>query len=102
MPPRDVPNRNKLRKAREAIKAISPKQREALRWAGFGLDLPTVHRHHDVFETLPEPIPWFGNWTVQFATGVEGHIESLAVPLEPAVAPIVFRRLRQDADAAAF
>jgi CubicO group peptidase (beta-lactamase class C family) len=73
---------------------------EGLRWAGLGLDLPMIHRHHDVFETV-ERIPWFGNWTVQFATGVGGDIESLAVPLEPAVAPIVFWRLRQDADAAA-
>jgi hypothetical protein len=28
--------------------------------------------------------------TVQFATSVKGHTESLAVPLEPSVAPIVF------------
>jgi CubicO group peptidase (beta-lactamase class C family) len=61
---------------------------DALRWAGLGLDLPMIHRHHDVFETV-ERLPWFGNWSVQFATGVE----SLAVPLEPAVAPIIFRRL---------
>jgi hypothetical protein len=36
MLPRNVPNRNKLRKAREAVKALPPKQREALRWAGIG------------------------------------------------------------------
>ena len=66
---------------------------DALRWQGLGLDLPMVHRHYDVFEIVPEPMVWFENRTVQFATGVEGHIESLAVPLEPAVAPIVFRRL---------
>lgn len=66
---------------------------DTLRWQGLDLDLSMVHRHHDVFETVPEQIPWFGKRTVQFATGVEGHIESLAVPLEPAVAPIVFRRL---------
>ena len=48
------------------------------------------HRHHDVFETVPDRTAWFWNWSVQFATGVEGHIESLTVPLEPAVAPIVF------------
>jgi hypothetical protein len=64
----------------------------ALRWEGLSLDLPMIHRHRDVFETVPEPMAWFGKRTVQFATGVEGHIESLAVPLEPAVAPIVFRR----------
>jgi CubicO group peptidase (beta-lactamase class C family) len=66
----------------------------ALRWAGLSLDLPMIHRHHDVFETVPEGMAWFGNWSVQFATGVEGHIESLTVPLEPAVAPIVFWRPR--------
>jgi hypothetical protein len=66
---------------------------DALRWQGLGLDLPMAHHHYDVFETAPERMAWFGNRTVQFATGVEGHIESLAVPLEPAVAPIVFRRL---------
>jgi hypothetical protein len=64
-----------------------------LRWHGLGLDLPMVHRHYDVFEIAPEPVVWFENKTVQFASGVEGHIESLAIPLEPAVAPIIFRRL---------
>ena len=66
---------------------------DVLRWQGLGFDLPMVHRHYDVFEIAPEPAAWFENKTVQFATGVEGHVESLAVPLEPAVAPIVFRRL---------
>ncbi len=66
---------------------------DALRWHGLGLDLPMVHRHYDVFEIAPEPAVWFENKTVQFGTGVEGHLESLAVPLEPAVAPIVFRRV---------
>jgi CubicO group peptidase (beta-lactamase class C family) len=66
---------------------------DALRWAGLGLDLPMTHRHHDVFETVPERMAWFGKRTVQFATDVEDYIKSLAVPLEPAVSPIVFRRL---------
>jgi hypothetical protein len=58
-----------------------------------------------VRETLPEfrlrnlvatePAAWFENGTAQFATGVEGHIESVVVPLEPVVAPIIFRRLPQ-------
>lgn len=68
---------------------------DGLRWQGLGLDLPMFHRHYDVFEITPEPAAWFENRTAQFATGVEGHIESVAVPLEPAVAPIVFRRLPQ-------
>jgi hypothetical protein len=67
---------------------------DVLRWHGLGLDLPMAHRHYDVFEISAEPSAWFENKTVQFATGVEGHIESLAFPLEPAVAPIVFRRRR--------
>ena len=62
-------------------------------WEALGLDLPMVHRHYDVFEIAPERMAWFGKRTVQFVIGVEGHIESLAVPLEPAVAPITFRRL---------
>jgi Beta-lactamase len=47
-----------------------------------------------VRETLPEfrlrdlvatePAAWFENGTAQFATGVENHIESVVVPLEPA------------------
>lgn len=65
---------------------------ETLRWQGLGLNLPMVHRHYDVFETASKETEWFGVWTVRFATGVEGDIESLSVPLEPAVAPIVFRR----------
>ena len=65
---------------------------DALRWQGLGFDLPMVHRHYDVFETASDEVKWFGVRTVQFATGVEGDTESLCVPLEPAVAPIVFRR----------
>ena len=66
---------------------------DTLRWQGIGLDRPMGHRHYDVFEIAAEPTVWFENRTVQFATSVEGDIESLAVPLEPQVAPIVFRRL---------
>ena len=58
---------------------------ETLRWHGFGLDLPMAHRHYDLFEIAAEPTAWFENKTVQFTTGVEGDIESLMVPLEPAV-----------------
>jgi hypothetical protein len=62
-----------------------------LRWRGLGP--PTEHRHSDVFDIVAEPTAWPGNKTVQFISTVEGNIESLMVPLEPAVAPIVFRRL---------
>ena len=64
---------------------------DGLRWQGLGLDLPMEHRHSDVFELVAEPAAWPGNKTVQFISTVEGNIESLMVPLEPAVAPIVFQ-----------
>jgi CubicO group peptidase (beta-lactamase class C family) len=66
---------------------------DTLRWRGLGLDLPMEYRHSDVFELVAEPTAWSGNKTVQFISTVEGNIERLTVPLEPAVAPIVFRRL---------
>jgi CubicO group peptidase (beta-lactamase class C family) len=65
----------------------------ALRWHGLGLDLPISHRHYDLFELGADPGIWFENMTLQFHTDREGDIASLAMPLEPAVAPIVFRRM---------
>jgi hypothetical protein len=67
---------------------------DTLRWRGIGLDLPMVHRHRDVVEIAAEPTSWFQNKTVQFVNTEKADIESLIVPLEPAVPPIVFRRLR--------
>jgi Domain of unknown function (DUF3471)/Beta-lactamase len=64
----------------------------ALRWHGLGLDLPISHRHYDVFELGADWSIWFENMIVQFHTDREGDIASLALPLEPAVGPIVFRR----------
>ena len=66
---------------------------DRLRWRGLGLDLPMAHRHSGVFDIVAEPTAWPGSKTVQFISDVEGNIGSLKVPLEPAVAPIVFRRL---------
>jgi CubicO group peptidase (beta-lactamase class C family) len=64
----------------------------ALRWHGLGLDLTISHRHYDLFELGADPSVWFENVTLQFLTDREGDIASLAIPLEPAVAPIVFQR----------
>jgi CubicO group peptidase (beta-lactamase class C family) len=61
-----------------------------LRWQGLGLDLAMAHRHYDVFEIGDET--WSGTKTLQFRADFEGHIESLSVPLEPEVSPIVFQR----------
>jgi CubicO group peptidase (beta-lactamase class C family) len=70
---------------------------DALRWHGLGLDLPILHRHYDVFELGADWSIWFENITLQFQTDREGDIASLAVPLEPAVAPIIFRRAAEPA-----
>jgi Domain of unknown function (DUF3471) len=70
---------------------------DGLRWHGLGLDLPISHRHYDVFELGADPSIWFENMTLQFHTDREGDIASLAIPLEPAVAPIIFRRMAEPA-----
>lgn len=75
---------------------------DALRWRGLGPDLPISHRHYDVFELGAEWSIWFENMTLQFQTDREGDIASVAMPLEPAVAPIIFRRRPgEDCDEAA-
>jgi CubicO group peptidase (beta-lactamase class C family) len=70
---------------------------DGLRWHGLGLDLPISHRHYDVFELGADSSIWFENMTLQFHTDREGDIASLAIPLEPAVAPIIFRRMAEPA-----
>jgi CubicO group peptidase (beta-lactamase class C family) len=65
---------------------------ESLRWQGLDMDLPVTHRHYDLFELGADPSIWFENMTLQFHTDREGDIASLSLPLEPAVAPIVFVR----------
>jgi hypothetical protein len=69
----------------------------ALRWHGLGLDLPISHRHYDVFELGADLSIWFENMIVQFHADREGDIASLALRLEPAVGPIVFRRRPESA-----
>jgi len=60
-----------------------------------GLDAmvaPLRHYHYDVFE-LADPgniVPLTG--LVRFTTNLKGEVESVSVPLEPNVEPIVFRR----------
>jgi CubicO group peptidase (beta-lactamase class C family) len=67
---------------------------EGLHWASRGMFAPLAHRHYDTFE-LPEVpdrlLP--DRLTVSFTTDPDGNIASLAMPLEPMVAPIVFDRV---------
>ncbi|MFI5779603.1 serine hydrolase [Nocardia sp. NPDC051570] len=55
------------------------------------LDLGMRHRHFETWDldlaTVETPL------TLTFATDSEGEVSSLAVPFEPSVSPIIFRRL---------
>ncbi len=68
-----------------------------LHWAFRGMSEPLTHRHYGTFE-LPEApespgglLP--GRLTLSFSTDREGHIASVAVPLEPLVKDIAFTRI---------
>lgn len=56
------------------------------------LTLDLVHVHYDVFETLPATTANPIRWKVQFLSDNTGKVTSLAIPLEPAIKPIVFTR----------
>jgi CubicO group peptidase (beta-lactamase class C family) len=53
---------------------------------------PLRHFHYDVFEAPEDPLNPFEQTKVRFMTGIRGDIESVWVPLEPAVKEIVFTR----------
>lgn len=55
-----------------------------------GLTYPVKHRQADVFEVGEI---WGAPLEASFGSGGDGRIESVAIPLEPAVAPIVFGRV---------
>jgi hypothetical protein len=55
-----------------------------------GVVRPLRHYHYDVFELSVEE--WDLRLKLSFSTDVQGEIESVAAPFEPAVAPIVFKR----------
>jgi CubicO group peptidase (beta-lactamase class C family) len=60
-----------------------------------GMVAPLRHYHYDVFE-IGDPgniVPLSG--LASFSTNTKGEIEAVAVPLEPMVKPIVFKRVRQ-------
>ena len=65
-----------------------------LNWAYRGMSEPLAHRHYDPFE-LPEApgrlLP--DGLAISFSTDRESNIVSLAVPFEPLVKDIIFRRI---------
>ncbi|MEB3323049.1 MAG: serine hydrolase, partial [Synechococcaceae cyanobacterium] len=62
-----------------------------IRWDGD--EVPLAHYHYDVFEVshAGPNTPLEGR--LQFLMGMDGTVDRLVVPLEPAVDPIVFRRV---------
>ena len=55
-----------------------------------GLTLPARHYHYDTFEM--EYAPFDVRFKATFSTNVRGDIDAVAIPLEPTVGDIVFRR----------
>jgi hypothetical protein len=55
---------------------------------------PFEHFHYDVFRSVkPNDAPWIrGTARITFTSGANGKIESVAVPMEPSVPDIVFKR----------
>jgi CubicO group peptidase (beta-lactamase class C family) len=55
---------------------------------------PFEHFHYDVFQSVKAAdAPWIrGSARIAFTTGSAGKVDSVAIPLEPAVADVVFKR----------
>lgn len=67
-----------------------------LRFGAF--EFPLAHYHYDVFRYDPpagDPTYNRFRWRVSFQTGLDGAVETLLAPLEPAVPPLPFTRVRR-------
>jgi len=58
-----------------------------------GIVTPFEHWHYDTFNGLKAEDPVFEDGKIQFNTSLEGEINALEIELEPAVKPIVFKRI---------
>ncbi|MHB1558041.1 MAG: DUF3471 domain-containing protein, partial [Isosphaeraceae bacterium] len=61
-----------------------------------GIAATLEHWHFEVFNAPKadnDPALANINWKLLFRTNVQGHVDAVSVPLEPAVSPIVFARL---------
>jgi CubicO group peptidase (beta-lactamase class C family) len=74
---------------------------DRLAWRGLDCARTLHHRHFDIFEfpdcDTADIDSWLAALTVSFRYDREGNIDRLAVPLEPLVADIVFRRVPDSA-----
>lgn len=63
------------------------------------LEAALDHFHYDVF-IVPATVSMLSGLKVRFDTGMGGEVESLTVPLEGDIRPIVFRRVKPEETAA--
>jgi CubicO group peptidase (beta-lactamase class C family) len=65
---------------------------ERLQVAYNGLSAALEHFHYETFATPDDPLNEFGNQKVDFKTDLGGDVAAVAVTLEPAVDPVLFKR----------
>jgi len=73
--------------------SLSGDKDRPLRMSYNGLSSRLAHFHYEVFKVPDDPLDLLEQTKLQFISGFEGDIEALQVRMEPAVAPIQFRRL---------
>ncbi len=71
--------------------------KEDLKLVYNSFSVPLKHYHYDYFEVPEQPAVPISNMKVGFLINVKGEIDSLTLPIEPSVKPIVFTRLPEKA-----
>lgn len=71
-----------------------------VRMAGGGLELvaddlsaPLEHYHYDTFKVAESPTSGMLQGLVSFLTNPKGQVDRVSIPLEPAIAPIILKRV---------
>jgi CubicO group peptidase (beta-lactamase class C family) len=77
--------------------AVVTRDGDTLRLRFGNFEFPLSHYHYDSFRYEPpagDPTYNRFRWRVSFLTGLDGSVETLLAPLEPAVAPLPFTRIK--------
>jgi CubicO group peptidase (beta-lactamase class C family) len=77
--------------------AVVTRDRDGLRLRFGAFEFPLAHHHYDSFRYEPpagDPTYNRFRWRVSFLTGLGGSVETLLAPLEPAIPPLPFTRVR--------
>lgn len=73
--------------------ALSGERERPLRLGFHGQSTRLAHFHYEVFKVPDDPLDLLEQTKLQFLSSFEGEVEAVQLKLEPAVGPIVFRRL---------